>query len=136
MLFDAGLSAGKDYEVSYVGKHDAVALNIANGNGDVGWLEQGIPGRDDPEKADRRQQNQNHCHVRRIDRISVGRSIEFEARTARKIKHAFWDLKDKEILKNLKNADGYAPVTDASYEGVRKVVEKVDKMEAAVKAEK
>ena len=45
-----------------------------------------------------------------------------------KIKKAFLELKDPEILKNLKNADRFDPVTDKDYDKTREIVDAVDKM--------
>ncbi|WP_416376951.1 PhnD/SsuA/transferrin family substrate-binding protein [Klebsiella pneumoniae] len=36
LLETAGLTGGRDYEEYFVGTHDAVAVNVANGNAD-GW---------------------------------------------------------------------------------------------------
>lgn len=36
LLETAGLTGGQDYEQHFVGTHDAVAVNVANGNADAG----------------------------------------------------------------------------------------------------
>ena len=38
----AGLTGGRDYEEYFVGTHDAVAVNVANGNADAGGLSEVI----------------------------------------------------------------------------------------------
>ena len=42
LLESAGLEAGEDYEAHFVGTHDAVAVNVANGNADAGGLSEVI----------------------------------------------------------------------------------------------
>jgi phosphonate transport system substrate-binding protein len=42
MLAEVGLKAEHDYQQHFVGAHDAVAVNVANGNGDAGGLSEVI----------------------------------------------------------------------------------------------
>ncbi len=42
LLETAGLTGGQDYEQHFVGTHDAVAVNVANGNADAGGLSEVI----------------------------------------------------------------------------------------------
>lgn len=42
LLETAGLTGGRDYEEYFVGTHDAVAVNVANGNADAGGLSEVI----------------------------------------------------------------------------------------------
>jgi len=134
MLFDAGLIEGKDYEAQYLGKHDAVALAVQNGNAEVGGMGKEI--------------YDDLVATKKIDETKVKILATSEELTEypwvmqkslkpelqEKIRNAFYELKDPEILKHLKKAEGFAKINDASYEGVRKVVTKVEKMEAATKA--
>jgi len=134
LLYDAGLVEGRDYEAQYLGKHDAVAAAVQNGNAEVGgmgkeYYEEMVESKKiDPEKVKILATSEELVEYPWV----VQKSLKPELQE--KIKKAFYELKDKEILKHLKKAEGYAPVTDESYNGVRKVVQKVDKMEADQKA--
>lgn len=116
----AGLEAEKDYEAHFVGTHDAVAVNVANGNADAGGLSEVIF---------------EHVMDRGlIDRTKVrvlGHSGEFpqypwamrsnlDAKLKQRIQDAFINIDDEEILNNLK-AEGFAVVTDSDYDVIRKM---------------
>ncbi|MDX1557756.1 MAG: phosphate/phosphite/phosphonate ABC transporter substrate-binding protein [Marinobacter sp.] len=120
LLEDAGLEAGKDYEAHFVGSHDSVAVNVANGNGQAGGLSEVIF---------------HHVMDRGlIDRDNVrilGYSGEFpqypwamrsnlnpELKT--KVREAFISIDDPEILNNLK-AEGFAAIEDSDYDVIRKM---------------
>lgn len=118
MLKGKGLEAKKDYEEHFLGSHDAVALNVQNNNAQAGGLSQSIFNAL-VEKG-----------VISLDKVVVlGESAEFPEYpwTMRsdltpelkvKIKSAFVDLKEPEVLKPFK-ADGFAPITDKEYDVVR-----------------
>lgn len=118
LLEKAGLEADKDYEAHFVGTHDAVAVNVANGNADAGGLSEVIF----EHVTDRGLIDRNKVKV-------LGYSDEFpqypwamrsnlnpELKT--RIQNAFIQIDDPEILKNLK-AEGFAPITDADYNVIR-----------------
>lgn len=118
VLVEAGLKADDDYEQHFVGTHDAVAVNVANGNADAGGLSEVI-----------------FKHVSEIGLIDaskvrvLGYSGEFpqypwamrsnlDADLKERISDAFVSLEDKEVLSNFK-AEGFAPIEDADYDVIR-----------------
>lgn len=118
LLAEAGLSAGSDYEAHFVGSHDAVAVNVANGNADAGGLSEVIF---------------NHVLARKLidpGKVKVlGYSKEYpqypwamrsdlKPALKDKVRAAFLGLKDPAVLKNFK-AEGFAPITDADYDVIR-----------------
>ncbi|WP_416391769.1 phosphate/phosphite/phosphonate ABC transporter substrate-binding protein [Alloalcanivorax xenomutans] len=118
LLEKAGLEAGKDYEAHFVGSHDAVAVNVANGNADAGGLSEVIF---------------EHVMDRGlIDRSKVkvlGYSGDFPQypwamrsnlapELKSNIQKAFLQIDDPEILDNLK-AEGFAAITDEDYDVIR-----------------
>ncbi|MBZ9574629.1 phosphate/phosphite/phosphonate ABC transporter substrate-binding protein [Modicisalibacter sp. MOD 31.J] len=120
LLEKAGLEAGKDYEAHFVGSHDAVAVNVANGNADAGGLSEVIF---------------EHVMDRGlIDRSKVrvlGYSGEFpqypwamrsnlNPELKAKVRDAFLSIDDKEILSSLK-AEGFAAISDSDYDVIRRM---------------
>jgi phosphonate transport system substrate-binding protein len=118
MLAQIGLLADRDYEQHFVGAHDAVAVNVANGNADAGGLSEVI---------------WNSLVERKLidpSKVKVlGYSGEYpqypwtmqsglKPELKEKIRNAFLTLKDPAVLKNFK-AEGFAPVTDKDYDVVR-----------------
>jgi phosphonate transport system substrate-binding protein len=117
MLAKAGLKE-TDYKESYLGKHDAVAVNVARGNADAGGLSKVIF--DDLIAKGALDQT-------KIKIIAVSDPIpeypwvlqnDLKPELKEKIKRAFLDLKTASILKTLK-ADGFAPIKDADYDVIR-----------------
>jgi len=118
LLERAGLEADKDYEAHFVGTHDAVAVNVANGNADAGGLSEVIF----EHVTDRGLIDRNKVKV-------LGYSDEFpqypwamrsnlDPELKTRIQNAFIQIDDPEILKSLK-AEGFAPITDADYNVIR-----------------
>ncbi|MFB9869158.1 phosphate/phosphite/phosphonate ABC transporter substrate-binding protein [Vreelandella sulfidaeris] len=120
LLESAGLEAGEDYEAHFVGSHDAVAVNVANGNADAGGLSEVIF---------------EHVMDRGlIDRSQVrvlGYSGEYpqypwamrsnlDPALKQQIQGAFISIDDEEILSNLK-AEGFAAITDSDYDVIREM---------------
>ncbi|MDK2750902.1 MAG: phosphate/phosphite/phosphonate ABC transporter substrate-binding protein [Halomonas meridiana] len=120
LLESAGLEAGEDYEAHFVGSHDAVAVNVANGNADAGGLSEVIF---------------EHVMDRGlIDRSKVrvlGHSGEYpqypwamrsnlSPELKQEIQDAFISIDDEEILSNLK-AEGFAVITDSDYDVIREM---------------
>jgi len=120
LLESAGLEAGSDYEAHFVGSHDSVAVNVANGNAEAGGLSEVI--------------FQHVMDRGLIDRDNVrilGYSGEFpqypwamrsnlNPDLKAKIRDAFVSIDDKEILNNLK-AEGFAAIEDSDYDVIRKM---------------
>lgn len=118
MLVEAGVVPEQDYQQHFVGTHDAVAVNVANGNADVGGLSEVI---------------WKHVTERKLVDASkvvvLGYSKEYpqypwtmrsnlKPELKEKIRAAFLELKDKTVLKNFK-ADGFAPIADKDYDVIR-----------------
>ena len=108
-----------DYKAVYLGSHDAVALNVQNGNADAGGLSKKIF----EHLVEREMISLDKVKVIAISNPfpnypwTMQSSLDPELKE--KIKQAFYDLDDPEITKPLK-ADGFLPVTDADYDIVRK----------------
>lgn len=120
VLVEAGLVADEDYEQHFVGTHDAVAVNVANGNADAGGLSEVIF---------------NHVSERGLidpSKVKVlGYSGEFpqypwamrsnlDAGLKKRIADAFVTLDDEEVLSNFK-AEGFAPIQDSDYDVIREM---------------
>jgi|TARA_R110000822_G_scaffold33935_3_gene96389 phosphonate transport system substrate-binding protein len=120
VLVEAGLVADEDYEQHFVGTHDAVAVNVANGNADAGGLSEVIF---------------NHVSERGLidpSKVKVlGYSGEFpqypwamrsnlDAGLKKRIAEAFVTLDDEEVLSNFK-AEGFAPIQDSDYDVIREM---------------
>jgi phosphonate transport system substrate-binding protein len=107
-----------DYKAVYLGSHDAVALNVQNGNADAGGLSKKIF----EHLVERELISLDKVQVIAISNPfpnypwTMQSSLDPELKD--KIKQAFYDLDDPEITKPLK-ADGFMPVTDADYDVVR-----------------
>ena len=107
-----------DYKAVYLGSHDAVALNVQNGNADAGGLSKKIF----EHLVEREMINLDKVQIIAISNPfpnypwTMQSSLDPELKE--KIKQAFYDLDDPEITKPLK-ADGFMPVTDADYDVVR-----------------
>lgn len=114
MLEEAGLLPDRDYQQNFVGAHDAVAANVANGNADAGGLAEFI---------------WNSLLERKvIDAIKVRDYPQFpwtmrsdlNPNLKDKIRNAFLTLKDPAVLKNFK-AEGFAPIADKDYDVIREL---------------
>lgn len=118
LLENAGLEAGKDYKAHFVGGHDAVAVNVANGNAEAGGLSEVI--------------FENLLERGLVDRSKVvvlGYSGEFpqypwamrsdlSPELKASVQQAFLEINDPDILDSLK-AEGFAEITDADYDVIR-----------------
>ena len=116
----AGLEAGRDYEAHFVGSHDSVAVNVANGNAEAGGLSEVIF----QHVMDRGLIDRNNVKV-------LGYSGEFPQypwamrsnlapELKEKVRNAFISIDDKEILSNLK-AEGFAAISDSDYDVIRRM---------------
>lgn len=120
MLKEKGLEAKKDYQEHFVGAHDAVAIAVQNGNAQAGGLSRPIFDSLIERKV---------IDAKKVRLLEESKPIPNYPWTMRsdlkpalkdKIKAVFMSLKDPEILKPLK-ADGFAPITDKDYDGIRDV---------------
>jgi phosphonate transport system substrate-binding protein len=121
ILKRGGLRAGKDYEPVFVGAHDAVALNVQNGNAQAGGLsktifealcEQGTINRQKIKVLAESDPCPNYPWVFRSD---------LEPELQSEISRALFDLRKRDILEPLK-AEGFAPIADGDYDVVREMV--------------
>ena len=107
-----------DYKAVYLGSHDAVALNVQNGNADAGGLSK---------KIFEHLVEREMISLDKVQIIAISNPFpnypwtmqsSLDPELKEKIKQAFYDLDDPEITKPLK-ADGFLPVTDSDYDVVR-----------------
>jgi phosphonate transport system substrate-binding protein len=120
MLAAAGLAADRDYQQHFVGAHDAVAVNVANGNADAGGLSEVI------------WKNLTERKLVDAGKVKVlGYSMDYpqypwtmrsdlKPELKEKVRNAFLNLKDPAVLKNFK-AEGFAPITDKDYDVIREM---------------
>ncbi|HDZ57403.1 MAG TPA: phosphate/phosphite/phosphonate ABC transporter substrate-binding protein [Pseudomonas xinjiangensis] len=118
VLVGAGLKAEEDYEQHFVGTHDAVAVNVANGNADAGGLSEVIfahvteRGLIDPAKV------KVLGYSEEFPQYPWAMRSNLEGDLKARIRDAFISLDDEEVLKNFK-AEGFAPIEDADYDVIR-----------------
>jgi phosphonate transport system substrate-binding protein len=120
MLEDVGLVHERDYQQNFVGAHDAVAANVANGNADAGGLSEIIWNRLIEGKL---------IDVSKIKVLGYSKDYPQYPWTMRSdlnydlkgnIRNAFLTLHDPAVLKNFK-AEGFAPITDRDYDVIREL---------------
>lgn len=118
MLAEKGLEPKQHYREHFLGAHDAVAIAVQNGNAQAGGLSKPIFESLVERKI---------ITLEKVKVLEVSKPFPNYPWTMRsdlrpelkdKIRQVFYDLKDKEILKPLK-ADGFAPINDSDYDGVR-----------------
>ena len=113
-----GLTEKKDYREHFLGAHDAVAVAVQNGKAQAGGLSQPIfkslvkRGIIDETKVTVLQVSKPFPQYPWTMRSDLAPELK------EKIRAAFLDMKDKDVLKAFK-ADGFAPVSDADYDVVR-----------------
>lgn len=107
-----------DYQESFLGKHDAVALNVMRGNVDAGGLSQVIfaslveKGTIDKTKVKVVAESDPIPEYPWVMQTDLATALREE------IRKAFLELKDPAILKPLK-ADGFASIKDSDYDVIR-----------------
>ncbi|WP_312668688.1 phosphate/phosphite/phosphonate ABC transporter substrate-binding protein [Stutzerimonas nitrititolerans] len=120
VLLEAGMTAGADYEQHFVGTHDAVAVNVANGNADAGGLSEVIfnhvvsKGLIDPNKVKVVGYSKEYPQYPWAMRSNLTPTLK------ESVRGAFISLKDPEVLKNFK-AEGFVAITDADYDVIREM---------------
>lgn len=122
MLAEKGLKAKVDYQEHFVGAHDAVAMAVQNGNAQAGGLSKPIfeslvqRGIIDPAKVKVLEESRPFPQYPWTMRSDMKPALK------EKIRSAFLNLKDREVLKHFK-ADGFGPMTDKDYDVVRNLGE-------------
>ncbi|WP_067730605.1 phosphate/phosphite/phosphonate ABC transporter substrate-binding protein [Oceanobacillus damuensis] len=121
MLQAAGVSP-EDYTEEFTGGHDAVATAVQNGHAQAGGLSKPIydslieEGVMDPNKVIELQLSDAYPNYPWAVRTDLDSELQ------EKIKQAFYDLEDEDILKSL-DAEGFAPMTDEDYDIIRDMVD-------------
>ena len=112
------LQAGDNYQIVFLGAHDAVAIAVQNGNAQAGGLSRPIfdslvdKGIIDPSKVSVIAESDPIPQYPWTMRSSLDPELKEEIRTA------FLDLNDETVLKHFK-ADSFAPIEDSDYNGIR-----------------
>ncbi|MEM7647859.1 MAG: phosphate/phosphite/phosphonate ABC transporter substrate-binding protein [Cyanobacteria bacterium P01_A01_bin.70] len=121
-LAQADLTAGEDYEAVFLGAHDAVALAVQNGNAQAGGLSRPIfeslveEGTIDPSQV------VVIAESEAIPQYPWTLRSDLDPQLKDDIRAAFLNLDDETILAPFK-ADGFAEMTDADYNSIRKAGE-------------
>ena len=118
LLLEHGLAAERDYRPHFVGAHDAVAKAVQNGNAQAGALSRPIfdalieRGIIDPKKI------RVLAETQPIPQYPWTMRADLDEALKSKIRQAFFDLKEADILKKFK-AEGFAPIGDRDYDPLR-----------------
>lgn len=118
ILAENGLKAGENYREHFVGAHDAVAMAVQNGHAQAGGLSKPIfeslvqRGLVDPNKVKVLAESKLYPQYPWTMRSNLKPELK------EKIRAAFLNLKDPEVLKPFK-ADGFGPISDKDYDVVR-----------------
>jgi phosphonate transport system substrate-binding protein len=118
LLLDRGLDAERDYKAHYVGAHDAVAKAVQNGNAQAGALSRPIYNSLVERKLISTEKVKVIAETKPIPQYPWTMRSNLDAALKEKIKNAFYDLKEADILKKFK-AQGFAPISDKDYDGLR-----------------
>lgn len=120
MLSTKGLAAGAQYKEHFVGAHDAVAIAVQNGHAQAGGLSKPIfesmvqRGMIDANKVKVLAESKPFPQYPWTMRSNLKPELK------EKIRAAFVNLKDPEVLKSFK-ADGFGAITDKDYDVVREL---------------
>ncbi len=118
ILSENGLKAGENCREHFAGAHDAVAMAVQNGHAQAGGLSKPIfeslvqRGLVDPNKVKVLAESKPYPQYPWTMRSNLKPELK------EKIRAAFLNLKDPEVLKPFK-ADGFGPISDKDYDVVR-----------------
>ena len=118
ILAENGLKAGENYREHFAGAHDAVVMAVQNGHAQAGGLSKPIfeslvqRGLVDPNKVKVLAESKPYPQYPWTMRSNLKPELK------EKIRAAFLNLKDPEVLKPFK-ADGFGPISDKDYDVVR-----------------
>lgn len=118
MLAAKGLQPKKNYQEAFVGSHDAVALAVQNNNAQVGGLSQPIFESLIARKVIDSNKVKVLAESKPFPQYPWTMRSDLNPELKAKIRSAFVDMKDKEVLKPFK-ADGFAAIEDKDYNVVR-----------------
>jgi phosphonate transport system substrate-binding protein len=120
MLAEAGLVVDRDYQQFFVGAHDAVAVNVANGNADAGGLSEVIWN----SLVERKLIDSGKVKVlgfsKEYPQYPWTMQSNLKPELKAKVREAFLALKDPVVLKSFK-AEGFAPIEDHDYDVIREM---------------
>ena len=120
MLAEKGLEAKKNYREHFLGNHDAVAIAVQNGKAQAGGLSKPIfeslvqRGIIDQNKVKVIAESKPYPEYPWTMRSDLSPVLK------EKVRSAFLNLSDKEILKPFK-ADGFGPASDKDYDVIREL---------------
>lgn len=120
MMAEAGLVHERDYQQHFVGSHDAVAMNVANGNADAGGLSEVIWKTLVERKLVDASKVKILGYSKDYPQYPWTMRSDLDPALKDKIRSAFVNLKDATVLKNFK-ADGFAPIADTDYDVIREL---------------
>jgi len=118
LMAEAGVVNDRDYQQHFVGSHDAVAVNVANGNAEVGGLSEVIWKTLLERKLVDAGKVKVIAYSKEYPQYPWTMRSDLKPELKDKIRTAFVNLKDPAVLKNFK-ADGFAPITDNDYDVIR-----------------
>ena len=125
MLKNAALAPKQDYKEHFLGAHDAVAVTVQSGRADAGGLSRPIfeslveKGIIDPAKV------KVLGYSSPFPQYPWALRSDLKPELKEKIKQAYYDMKDEEVLKPFK-ATGFAAMTDQDYNVVRDLAKILD----------
>ena len=118
LMAEAGVVNDRDYQQHFVGSHDAVAVNVANGNAEVGGLSEVIWKTLLERKLVDAGKVKVIAYSKEYPQYPWTMRSDLKPELKDKIRTTFVNLKDSAVLKNFK-ADGFAPITDNDYDVIR-----------------
>lgn len=118
LMAEAGVVHDRDYQQHFVGSHDAVAVNVANGNAEVGGLSEVIWKALLERKLVDASKVKVIAYSKDYPQYPWTMRSDLKPDLKDKIRVTFGNLKDPAVLKNFK-ADGFAPITDKDYDVIR-----------------
>ena len=118
LMAEAGVVNDRDYQQHFVGSHDAVAVNVANGNAEVGGLSEVIWKTLLERKLVDAGKVKVIAYSKEYPQYPWTMRSDLKPELKDKIRTTFVSLKDPAVLKNFK-ADGFAPITDNDYDVIR-----------------
>jgi len=121
ILAEKGLMAKDQYEEHFAGNHDAVAKNVEAGNAQAGGLSKPIFESLLERKVIDASKVKVLAESKPYPQYPWTMRNDLDETLKAKIKAAFLDLKDKDVLKPFK-ADGFGPITDGDYKPVRDLI--------------
>jgi len=120
LMAEAGVVHDRDYQQHFVGSHDAVAVNVANGNAEVGGLSEVIWKALLERKLVDASKVKVIAYSKEYPQYPWTMRSDLKPELKDKIRATFVNLKDPAVLKNFK-ADGFAPITDKDYDVIREM---------------